>query len=252
MQLSKPKPLVDHKLAKPKSLSYSGTTAVLLGFRSLCTAVELLAWKISQTPMNGVRLGDHWQSILADCYTENIQERLSAFLLNYQEQNLLNFSHEYEMKSHMDKLQLYRAQDNSFRIRLHFFHFEGRSLTNGMTSTIHSHSWNFSSLVLAGSFRERIFEGDPQGNTAPKLIEETIRDAGEVYSLSAGTFHQTLRAEDEEFAATLFIRGRPEVTPRWVWDEVAQRYLAETSKAGMLHLRTKALVRAVKNQQHPN
>jgi hypothetical protein len=117
----------------------------------------------------------------------------------------------------LDKIVLYDGLDRGFRVRLHIS-------TSDHLDRPHDHRFSFSSLILAGSYkqvRHRII-GEVPDSVAPETQEDyqavpiqarvepefaTTEQVGSFYSIHHSVIHTTIMEDD---TVSLFIRGPAE------------------------------------------
>lgn len=160
----------------------------------------------------------NWEKLeKVEFHTQNILEMLfqnrkiiSLFLKNVlQDKTLISLAEHYDF---FDKIVLYVDKKNRFRIRLHIF--------SGDTSTKyrpHCHRWNYSSVILKGSYKHFIYGTEDNINENidlkdlnPIIIREEKTHS--IYTLSHKVFHSI---ETQPDTVSVIIRG-PAVKDRFL------------------------------------
>lgn len=109
----------------------------------------------------------------------------------------------------MDKFMLYMDPADRFRVRLHRFKTKRQNGT--AVEKVHSHKWPMSTIILRGTYEERVFNVDAideEAKTAKltMTMSHTL-STGAVNSLPAYVPHQVFNHSDDEPVFTLFVRG---------------------------------------------
>lgn len=109
----------------------------------------------------------------------------------------------------MDKFMLHMDDDDRFRVRIH--RFKSKAQNGIAVEKVHSHKWVMSTIILRGSYEEKVFDIhalDEQAGTADLSLKSARRLApGDTNSLPALVPHQVINHSDNEPAITLFVRG---------------------------------------------
>lgn len=109
----------------------------------------------------------------------------------------------------MDKFMLYMDPEDRFRVRLH--RFKSKRQNGTAVEKVHSHKWPMSTIILSGSYEERIYNIDDQDEEAKtatlSLMKAHELSPGAVNSLPAYVPHQVLNHLEDEPVFTLFVRG---------------------------------------------
>lgn len=138
-------------------------------------------------------------------------------------ENLLKDKQLIPMAEHydfFDKIVLYIDKEERFRIRLHLFSGEDSNKYRP-----HCHRWDYSTLILNGSYRHNIFGVDKNINKNTNINDLEpilIRDEkiGSIYSLSNKIFHSIAAQKD---TVSLFVRG-PALRDRFlIMDKKAEK-----------------------------
>ena len=140
----------------------------------------------------------------------NHRETVELLLKNVlRDKNLISLAEHYDF---FDKIVVYVDKKDRFRIRVHIF-----SDDNSNRNRIHCHRWNYSSLILSGSYQHSIYGSEKDinehiaiKNLRPILIQEEAR--GSIYTLGHDAFH-TINAQEN--TVSLLVRG-PSVKDRFL------------------------------------
>lgn len=123
--------------------------------------------------------------------------------------NLISLAEHYDF---FDKIVLYVDKKDRFRIRLHVF-----SDDDSNKYRPHCHRWIYSSVVLRGGYKHRIYGTEDQidenidvKNLNPIMSQE--EKVGSIYTLNHNVFHSI---ETEPNTVSFFIRG-PAIKDRFL------------------------------------
>jgi predicted metal-dependent enzyme (double-stranded beta helix superfamily) len=165
-------------------------------------SLEKLDWK------NLEKVTSHNKKLLE--YLFNNRKIINLFLKNVlKDETLISLAEHYDF---FDKIVLYADKKERFRIRLHIF--------SGDPSTKyrpHCHRWNYSSVILKGSYTHFIYGTETHINEEtdledlkPIIIQE--ENQGSIYTLSHKVFHSIEAKPD---TVSIIIRG-PAVKDRFL------------------------------------
>lgn|GEM_PF-4723316 len=142
-------------------------------------------------------------------YPEEIQQRCREIATN---EELFNDykSHNQYPRITMDKFMLHMDTEDRFRVRLH--RFKSKKHNGESVPKVHSHKWIYSTIILAGSYREKLWKvletNEDTMEAKLELIDQYMLNTGDTNSGLLDYAHQTINDSDDEHCITLFIRGK--------------------------------------------